>query len=76
MKSTEAYPELLVLYSHINTHEIETEYLIASRWLDCRNAQNVSLMCALGERNIFQKEKSNTTLSLRDDAFLLYQTLQ
>ena len=48
MKSTEAYKELLVLCSHTNTHEIKTVCLIASRYLDCSNAQNVSLMRGLG----------------------------
>ena len=56
MKSTAAYPELLVLYSHLNTHEIEAVYLIASCQLDCSNAPNVSLMRALGERIPYKKK--------------------
>jgi len=58
MKSTESYPELLVLYSHINTHETGTTCLIASRYLDSSNAQNVSLMRGLGERKYLAKKKN------------------
>jgi hypothetical protein len=60
MKYTEAYPELLVLYSHINTHEIETVCLIASRYLDCSNAQNVSLMRGIVEKKDLTKKNSLT----------------